>query len=126
MSHNIGRHRAAGRYNPVSEIGQIVSHAGTPIAKGTAVFAASGGLIAAIAVPAQAADSATVVDSAPVQGHVAGRSGHRTQRHLLVHPGGHRLRQARGHARRQADRPDPRAAACPRRARAGPARGRRR
>lgn len=67
MSHNIGRHRAAGRYNAVSEIGQIVSHAGAPIAKGTAVIAASGGLIAAIAVPAQAADSATVVDSAPVQ-----------------------------------------------------------
>lgn len=67
MSHNIGRHRAAGRYNAVSEIGQIVSHAGAPIAKGTAVIAASGGLIAAIAVPAQAADSATVLDSAPAQ-----------------------------------------------------------
>lgn len=67
MSHNVGRHRAAGRYNPVTEIGQIVGHAGTPIAKGTAVLAASGGLIAAIAVPAQAADSATVLDSAPAQ-----------------------------------------------------------
>lgn len=67
MSHNIGRHRATGRYNPMSEIGQIVSQAGTPLAKGSAVVAASGGLIAAIAIPAQAATSAPEVDSAPVQ-----------------------------------------------------------
>ncbi|MGO4131181.1 C40 family peptidase [Janibacter sp. RAF52] len=67
MSHNVGRHRAAGRYNPVSELGQIVSQAGTPLAKGSAVIAASGGLIAAIAIPAQAADSAAEVDAAPVQ-----------------------------------------------------------
>ncbi|EKA61449.1 NLP/P60 protein [Janibacter hoylei PVAS-1] len=67
MSHNVGRHRAAGRYNPVSELGQIVSQAGTPLAKGSAVIAASGGLIAAIAIPAQAADSTAEVDAAPVQ-----------------------------------------------------------
>lgn len=67
MSHNIGRHRASGRYNPAAELGQIVSQAGTPLAKGSAVLAASGGLIAAIAIPAQAATSAPEVDSAPVQ-----------------------------------------------------------
>ncbi|WP_282070668.1 C40 family peptidase [Janibacter hoylei] len=67
MSHNVGRHRAAGRYNPLSELGQIVSQAGTPLAKGSAVIAASGGLIAAIAIPAQAADSTAEVDAAPVQ-----------------------------------------------------------
>ena len=64
MSHNVGRHRAAGRYNPVSELGQIVGQAGTPLAKGSAVIAASGGLIAAIAIPAQAADSTAEVDAA--------------------------------------------------------------
>ena len=65
MSHNVGRHRAPGRYNPVAELGQVVSQAGTPLAKGSAVVAASGGLIAAIAIPAQAANSAPEVDAAP-------------------------------------------------------------
>lgn len=55
MSDTTGRHRAPGRYNPVTEIGQIVTQAGTPVAKGSAVLAASGGLVAAIAIPAQAA-----------------------------------------------------------------------
>ncbi|WP_338750133.1 C40 family peptidase [Janibacter alittae] len=54
MSHNVGRHRAPGRYNPATEIGQIITEAGTPLAKGSAVLAASGGLVAAIAIPAQA------------------------------------------------------------------------
>ena len=65
MSHNVGRHRAPGRYNPVAEFGQVVSQAGTPLAKGSAVVAASGGLIAAIAIPAQAANSAPEVDAVP-------------------------------------------------------------
>ncbi|CAM3983438.1 C40 family peptidase [Janibacter anophelis] len=65
MSHNVGRHRAPGRYNPVAELGQVVSQAGTPLAKGSAVVAASGGLIAAIAIPAQAANSAPEVDAVP-------------------------------------------------------------
>lgn len=65
MSHNVGRHRASGRYNPMSEIGQIVSQVGTPIAKGSAVVAASGGLIAAIAIPASAANSAPEIDNSP-------------------------------------------------------------
>ena len=54
MSHNVGRHRAPGRYNPATELGQIITEAGTPLAKGSAVIAASGGLVAAIAIPAQA------------------------------------------------------------------------
>lgn len=66
MSHNVGRHRASRRYNPVAEIGQIVSQAGTPLMKGSAVVAASGGLIAAIAIPAQAGSSVEV-DQAPAQ-----------------------------------------------------------
>ena len=49
-----GRHRAPGRYNPVTELTSIVSDAATPLAKGSAVLAASGGLVAAIAVPASA------------------------------------------------------------------------
>lgn len=52
-----GRHRAAGRYNPVTELTIIVSDATTPLVKGAAVVAASGGLIAAVAVPASAADA---------------------------------------------------------------------
>ncbi|MEN3123709.1 C40 family peptidase [Janibacter sp. LM] len=67
MSHNVGRHRAAGRYNPVTELGQIIHQTGTPIAKGSAVLAASGGLIAAIAIPAQAATPAAELDRTPVQ-----------------------------------------------------------
>ena len=55
MSNSTGRHRAAGRYNPAAEIGQIITEAGAPLAKGSAVVAASGGLVAAIAIPAQAA-----------------------------------------------------------------------
>ncbi|MGO1165600.1 MAG: C40 family peptidase [Janibacter sp.] len=66
MSHTTGRHRAPGRYNPVSEIGQIVTQAGTPLAKGSAVLAASGGLVAAIAIPAQAA-TADDADTAPAK-----------------------------------------------------------
>ena len=49
-----GRHRAPGRYNPITELTSIVSDAATPLAKGSAVLAASGGLVAAIAVPASA------------------------------------------------------------------------
>jgi cell wall-associated NlpC family hydrolase len=51
----------------MAELGQIVTQAGAPLAKGSAVVAASGGLIAAIAIPAQAADSSVEVDTTPVQ-----------------------------------------------------------
>ena len=49
MSHSVGRHRAPERYNPLAEIGTVISQTGTPLAKGSAVLAASGGLVAAIA-----------------------------------------------------------------------------
>ena len=59
-----GRHRAPVRYNPVAELTSIVSDAATPLAKGSAVLAATGGLVAAIAIPASAAPAA----SAPADG----------------------------------------------------------
>lgn len=67
MSHNVGRHRAPERYNPLTEIGTVISQTGTPLAKGSAVLAASGGLVAAIAIPAQASTAADQVDATPVQ-----------------------------------------------------------
>lgn len=71
MSHNVGRHRAPERYNPLTEIGTVISQTGTPLAKGSAVLAASGGLVAAIAIPAQASTVADQVDATPVQAAAA-------------------------------------------------------
>lgn len=50
-----GRHRSASRYNPVAEISSIVKSAGETGVKASAVLAASGGLVATFALPAQAA-----------------------------------------------------------------------
>ena len=50
-----GRHRAAARYNPATELSTIVKGAGQTSVKASAVLAASGGLVAAFALPAQAA-----------------------------------------------------------------------
>jgi cell wall-associated NlpC family hydrolase len=50
-----GRHRDAVRYNPVAELSTIVKSAGETSVKVSAVLAASGGLVAAFALPAQAA-----------------------------------------------------------------------
>ena len=50
-----GRHRNAVRYNPVAELSTIVKSAGETSVKASAVLAASGGLVAAFALPAQAA-----------------------------------------------------------------------
>jgi peptidoglycan DL-endopeptidase CwlO len=50
-----GRHRNAVRYNPVAELSTIVRSAGESSVKASAVLAASGGLVAAFALPAQAA-----------------------------------------------------------------------
>ena len=50
-----GRHRNAARYNPVAEISTIVKSVGETSVKASAVLAASGGLVAAFALPAQAA-----------------------------------------------------------------------
>ncbi|MFW5473822.1 C40 family peptidase [Knoellia sp. CPCC 206450] len=73
MAHSTsGRHRAPGRHNPVAELSTIASRAGVTGAKASAVLAASGGLVAAFALPASAvpetARSVTkdVATSAPV------------------------------------------------------------
>jgi peptidoglycan DL-endopeptidase CwlO len=50
-----GRHRNAVRYNPVAELSTIVKSAGETSVKASAVLAASGGLVAAFALPAQGA-----------------------------------------------------------------------
>ncbi len=55
MAHNAGRHRAPGRFNPLSELSDIAAKAAEPAVKTSAVLAASGGLVAAFAIPAQAA-----------------------------------------------------------------------
>lgn len=49
-----GRHRTPGRYNPLSELALIASRASSPAIKTSAVLAASGGLVAAFAIPANA------------------------------------------------------------------------
>jgi cell wall-associated NlpC family hydrolase len=49
-----GRHRAPGKYNPLSELSTAVSRSAEPAVKTSAVLAASGGLVAAFALPAQA------------------------------------------------------------------------
>ena len=60
-----GRHRNAARYNPAAEISTIVKNVGETSVKASAVLAASGGLVAAFALPAQAAPvrSATAASS---------------------------------------------------------------
>ena len=63
-----GRHRAAGRHNPLTELTGMVARAGESGVKASAVLAASGGMVAAFALPAQAAPAtaqATTI-SAPV------------------------------------------------------------
>ncbi|GAB3442939.1 hypothetical protein GCM10027517_20670 [Phycicoccus ginsengisoli] len=54
-----GRHRAPGRFNPVSELSGIVATAAQPAVKTSAVIAASGGLVASFALPASAAPAAS-------------------------------------------------------------------
>jgi cell wall-associated NlpC family hydrolase len=49
-----GRHRAPGRYNPVSELSDIVAKSTQPTLRTSAVIAASGGLVASFALPASA------------------------------------------------------------------------
>ncbi|MDT0213188.1 C40 family peptidase [Rothia sp. ARF10] len=73
MAHSTsGRHRAPGRHNPVAELSTIASRAGATGAKASAVLAASGGLVAAFALPASAAPETArtltkdVESSAPV------------------------------------------------------------
>jgi len=63
-SHVSGRHRAPGRFNPVSELTGIVATAAQPAVKTSAVIAASGGLVASFALPASAAPAAPGTDKA--------------------------------------------------------------
>jgi cell wall-associated NlpC family hydrolase len=63
-SHVSGRHRAPGRYNPVSEISGIVAKSAQPAVKTTAVIAASGGLVASFALPASAATASHATEKA--------------------------------------------------------------
>ena len=68
--HAAGRHRAPGRFNPLSELTGIVAQFAQPAVKTSAVLAASGGLVAAFAIPATAAPAekpeAAPAASAPV------------------------------------------------------------
>ena len=72
-SHSSGRHRAPGRFNPVSELSGIVASAAQPAVKTSAVIAASGGLVASFALPASAATAApsSAAKSATVAAPVA-------------------------------------------------------
>lgn len=54
-----GRHRAPGRYNPLSELRTVAGRSAAPAVKTSAVLAASGGLVAALAIPAAAAPATT-------------------------------------------------------------------
>lgn len=64
MAHSThGRHRAPGRHNPVAELTTIASRAGVTGAKASAVLAASGGLVAAFALPASAAPETVAKDT---------------------------------------------------------------
>ena len=69
-----GRHRASVRYNPAAELTTIVRSAGETGVKASAVLAASGGLVATFALPAQAspnASSTSSVAAAPAQSPAA-------------------------------------------------------
>ena len=58
-----GRHRASVRYNPAAELTTIVRSAGETGVKASAVLAASGGLVATFALPAQASPHASSTSS---------------------------------------------------------------
>jgi cell wall-associated NlpC family hydrolase len=60
-----GRHRAPGRFNAISELKMIAKESAQPAVKGAAIVAASGGLVATFANPANAADGASSVVAAP-------------------------------------------------------------
>ena len=67
MAQNVpGRHRAPGRFNAISELKTIAKESAQPAVKGAAIVAASGGLVATFAGPANAADGSTVAGPAVV------------------------------------------------------------
>ena len=57
-----GRHRSPARYNPITELSGIVTSAGSTGVKASAVLAASGGLVAAFALPANATETSASRD----------------------------------------------------------------
>ena len=66
MAQNVpGRHRAPGRFNAISELKMIAKESAQPAVKGAAIVAASGGLVATFANPANAADGSSNVAAAP-------------------------------------------------------------
>ncbi|WP_299445724.1 C40 family peptidase [uncultured Phycicoccus sp.] len=70
--HPVGRHRPAARYSPLAELSFIVRTAGENGVRASAVLAASGGLVAAVALPAQAARLGTETQAAPAPAQAAG------------------------------------------------------
>lgn len=56
-----GRHRAPGRFNPLTELRLLAKETAQPAVKGAAIVAASGGLIASVAPTANASESGAVV-----------------------------------------------------------------
>ncbi len=74
MSHTTrsGRHRAANRYSAVAELSSIVKSAGGTGVRASAVLAASGGLVATFAMPAQAVPSAAAAQNAGADTEVVG------------------------------------------------------
>ena len=92
-----GRHRTAARYNPVAELSTIVKSAGETSVKASAVLAASGGLVAAFALPAQAAPAGAPRGE---QHHDDGRRGARRRgEHVTTAPDRARARPGRGRPR---------------------------
>ena len=97
-----GRHRNAVRYNPVAELSTIVKSAGETSVKASAVLAASGGLVAAFALPAQAAPGAPRLHQVH---HDDGRRGARRRgEHHHRRPLRARARPGRGRPRRRPPR----------------------
>ena len=81
-----GRHRGAARYNPWSELSTIVRSAGQNGVKATAVLAASGGLVATFALPAQAEPRADAAAAAEAEADLLARGGGVSSARLLRHP----------------------------------------
>jgi cell wall-associated NlpC family hydrolase len=69
---SVGRHRAPGRFNPLSELKLIAKETAQPAAKGAAIVAASGGLVATFASPANAEGVNLAASSASVAPAVMG------------------------------------------------------
>ncbi len=70
--HPVGRHRPAARYSPLAELSFIVRSAGENGMRASAVLAASGGLVAAVALPAQAGRLGTEAQTAPAPAQASG------------------------------------------------------